>query len=613
MRSEKLGGAATGSALTPELLEEYWPVARERLVNALGHYGIDVGTAEDAVAEAVTRALTRRLAVDDLEHFCRWAFVVARNVAVDSTRRTRLTVLVHDPPERADDYDLAAHVESRVRWEATADAMKQLSAVDRAALLQELRTVESTTRREAVKQAVRRHRARARLRHALGQVGGWLGWLRRPTWPWAVASSTSLEGLAAIALLPLLAATSFGFEGAGGHVALPVLAAAPNDGLAVEAPPAGPIDRRAATPAPRQVASQGDVGPALVGEASINGWRFEFTPSPSYQEDHTVFANGGARCDGTVHLRTCSLLYVSNDGGATWRSLPASARRSGRLLLPPSYPQDPRIFSSSMDELSVSADGGQTFSAVTAVTGPATISPLFSAGDPRFVFGSDRNQRSPLPMQYREGDPALAPLDIPLPPTAAAMELWFAGSYASDGRMFVGVLEAPTLVGPGTSGLPRVAVRIPALYSCTADACDRVIDFGFDTLSPMLTWSPAQPETVFAGSTSTLHRSFDGGLSFRSIGLPGTDPMRLLGALAASPDGRLYAKVHVTGGYQQLWASDDDGETWQLRRNEPSSFSNLAVLPDGKLLEGRPTDDGNGVRCSVDGGRTWSAFCGFSR
>src|SRR5688500_3248259 len=184
MRSQAPPAGVVGKRLTPALLEQFWPVARERLVNALGAHGIADALAEEAVAEAATRALGRDVVVTDVDDFCRWAFVVARNVAHDSTRRSRRMVLVDEVPDRPDTYDLTRHVEARERWRATTGAMEYLSESDRAALLQELEPGEQVTRTESVKQAVRRHRARARLRKVLGQLGGWLGWLRRPPWLW---------------------------------------------------------------------------------------------------------------------------------------------------------------------------------------------------------------------------------------------------------------------------------------------------------------------------------------------------------------------------------------------------------------------------------------------
>jgi hypothetical protein len=616
MQSHGAHGGVGRSVLTPALLEEYWPVARERLVNALGANGVADDVAEEAVAEAATRALGRGLVVADVEDFCRWAFVVARNIAHDATRRSRRTLLLEDVPDRPDEYDLARHVEARDRWRTTARAMEQLSDVDRAVLLGELDPVHKTNRREAMKQAVRRHRARARLRHVLEQLGGWAGWLRRPPWLWPATPSGLSDGLVALALLPLLAAGAPGagggnaFDGTAISVPAPAEDPAVATGVARASTPshgtAASVAGRLAKPAS---ASAADPGPPLQPE----GWRFQFTPSPSYHEDHTVFASGGApssSCGDVV--AGCSLLYVSRDGGGTWALLPAAGRPPGRILLPPEYPRDTRIFSAAHRDVYVSKDHGQSFHLLTHGTGPATMSPLFSAGDERFLFGSDRVQWSGLPMQYRMTDGVLTPLDLPLPPTAAAMELWFAPGYAHTGRIFVTTLEAPRPVDLD-GGTVRVAFTIPTMYMCEADVCTRMLDFGIDTLPPTVTQSSEARGLVFVATGRTLHRSTDAGATFQALELPGTERRRSIGTVVAAPDGRVYVKVATGDSVLQLFASDDGGETWELLREDKNAFSNLAVLPDGTLIEGRPSERDGGVRCSTDGGRTWSVPCTASR
>src|SRR5688500_5629068 len=154
MRSQAPPAGVVSETLTPALLEQFWPVARERLVNALGAHGVAESVAEEAVAEAATRALGRRLVVTDVDDFCRWAFVVARNVAHDTTRRSKRTILLEEMPDSPADYDIAGHVEARERWRETVDAIKRLSELDQMALVHELDGTERGTRQEAVKQAV---------------------------------------------------------------------------------------------------------------------------------------------------------------------------------------------------------------------------------------------------------------------------------------------------------------------------------------------------------------------------------------------------------------------------------------------------------------------------
>jgi DNA-directed RNA polymerase specialized sigma24 family protein len=610
MQSDDGRARTAGSTLTPEVLEGFWPLAQKRVVRSLRAQGIDAATAEDAVAEAATRALSRGLLVDDVEDFCRWAFVVARNVALDTSRRSRRLVSLESVADRADHYDLVRHVEVRQTWRETAHAMGSLSVSDRTALLDTLDDEQAATRREAVKHAVRRHRARLRLRHALGQAGGFLGGLRR-LWDWRVEWLASYDRAGAVMLASIVAAAGSWF----GHA--PVAPVQTNEvaaALPVVASSVRVDDARAAgvVAAPRSD-SRTDGGEAreAVGptpaEAMPVGYGFAFTPSPAYDDDHTVFASAGHRSDdcGTAN-ENCSLLYKSTDGGVSWTRLAARDRDYGTILLPPAYPRDPRIFSAG-HVLSVSTDGGESFSVVAPGTGPAAMSPLFSSAEPRIVFGSDRALRSASPMEYRDGAVALTPLKVPLPAGTVAMNFWYGPDYARDGHFFVTAVEPPTVLGPG--GTPMIRVDRTGFYDCTDTACARVLDLSSTVLTPSVVWSTRTPGAMFVGSTSDLSASVDGGASFVSIGLPGSAPRRMLNRLASGPGGRLYASIgNDAPGVTRLFASDDDGATWRLLREDTASYYSLTALPDGALLDARQDANG-GITCSVDGGRTWADRC----
>lgn len=211
-----LGVESAGSVLTPTRLEAMWPEARHRIVTSLCAAGVDLEAAEEAMAEAATRALARGLVVEDLDEFCRWAFVVARNVVVDGGRRSRRVVLIDVVPERIDHYDLAGHVETRQRLEEATRVIARMSPIDRHALLDNLVGGSGEggggggvgDRKQAVKQAVRRYRARARLLHALGAPAGWLTPLRLPKWVGRLSRTPEAAMAAAAAVaVPLMAAT----------------------------------------------------------------------------------------------------------------------------------------------------------------------------------------------------------------------------------------------------------------------------------------------------------------------------------------------------------------------------------------------------------------------
>jgi hypothetical protein len=595
--------------LTPDVLERLWPEASERLIGALRAQGIDAAVAEDAVSEAVTRALSRGLPVADVEDFCRWGFVVARNIAVDAIRRSQRVTPLDTMPEAADQYDMVGHAEVRERWRQTAHAMTLLTPSDRAALLATLDDEPTpTNRREAVRHAVRRHRARDRLRRVLAQPIGILAWLKRPRTPWAgwVAAYDRMSVAVVVPLFATLGSLLPAPHAHGAQVSPDAGLGASAQALALPAsPPPSPV--RAAAPAPaRAVAVQAaprpspPPGPAL---APTRGSGFEFAASPSYDTDHTVFATASERSTSCGRANgMCPLLYKSTDGGVSWALLPARGRDIGGVLLPPAYPRDPRIFSAGLT-LSVSTDGGQSFTTVAPATGPASMSPLFSAGDSRILFGSDRALLVPAPTQYRDGVPGVTPLQLPLPKQVIPLQFWFANDFSADRRMLVLAMEAPAAaIDPGTTQA-QLSVSSTSVYSCTDHDCQKVVDLG---LQNMVKRAWTDRSTVFVGGTFTLHRSTDGGRSFQALALPGTAPRRMLLSMAASA-GRLFATI-TNEGVNRLYLSEDNGVTWRLLDEHAGSFVNMLALPDGALIQGLQTAEG-GIRCSVNGGVTWTESC----
>lgn len=608
MRSDEVRPGAAESVLTPELLETFWPVARARLVERLKSRGADTATAEDAAAEAATRALARRVPVTDVEDFCRWAYVVARNVATDSARHRKRLELVEAVPDYADGYDLAHHVEVREQWRKTSAAIDGLATRDRAVLLAVLEPERrQMTRKESVHEAIRRHRARARLQRALRHVGGWLGWLRSPLWPWRAGRSPWSEALAVL-LPPLVALTSGGAVPVDPFVpSLPALAwtdAGPPSAQAMSSsPPARPTitptnaDHGSPTGPPVSNATATD-DPASY---TVNG----FAASPSYDEDGTVFATGGERaCNRPVG--GCPVLLRSDDRGVTWTRLPAVGRDAGSILLPPAYPRDPRIFSASAATFSVSSDGGQTFRPLFTATGPASMSPLFSDGDPRVLFGTDPILTTPTARQYVDGEPTLRPLYLPLPVDVLPVGFRFSAGYSHDGRILVTTVDAPKVVDTATLSF-RPSMHETAVFGCDAASCRRVVGLG--QVNGNVAWvSTAQDAVVLIAGPRSLYRSTDGGRTFAELAVP-DGRSRTRSALVATPEGRVLLSVEPFGkGASRLYASDDNGSSWELVAEASDSFERLAVLPDGALLEGR-LDAVGGIRCSVDGGRTWARAC----
>lgn len=588
--------------LTPDELELLWPQIHGRLFKALRSAGFDAATADDAIAEAATRALSRGLPFGDIDEFCRWGFIVARNVARDLTRRSALLVVLDAVPDQPDSYDLARDVELRQQWRDTADAIKTLNVVDRTAILDVIDGAEQPhDRRDAVKLAVRRHRARARLRAALGQAGGYFGWLRRPRrmqWEWLGAYDRA--GAAVIA--PLLAATVAWVSPSPTTAPVPVRVAMPSVGVpATDMSPDGTAAPVANTIAGNHTTSA--AGTKLPPDAqplpspAPHGVGISYYSSPRYQEDGTIFATVVQREEDCA-AGPCTWLFKSGDRGATWTALPAQGVGYSEIMLPPAYPQDARIFAGGQ-VLSVSEDGGQSFRVLGPANGPATMSPLFSAGDPRIVIGSHTYSPGPA-AQYVDGDPLVKPFALPLPNGSVALEMWHSGDFARDRRFLVHAIQAPIDMVNVETGTVRPKVHEYELYSCTMTACTSALDLGLRSLITVV-WT--SPQTVFIGVFDGLFRSTDAGRSFTKIEPPSKRPFW---TIRATPGGALLATVHEEGE-ARLHRSDDDAETWQLVERGLPNVNNLTVMPDGTLLGW--SMDTRGMTCSTDDGRTWHPEC----
>lgn len=146
--------------ITDNALSAVWPEVSLRLAKLLASRGAAPDVVDDVVQEVAARVLAKRIAFTDAMDLMRWAVPVALNLLVDNARAgQRLTPVTddHDQP-MADVADLVAH---RDRLNRVLRALPLLSDSDRAVLTGP--EVVPSDRKEAVRLAVRRHRARRRL------------------------------------------------------------------------------------------------------------------------------------------------------------------------------------------------------------------------------------------------------------------------------------------------------------------------------------------------------------------------------------------------------------------------------------------------------------------
>src|SRR4051794_16996788 len=146
-------------------LESVWPSVSARLAAMLRKRGVSPHDADEAVQETAARAMSTGVDFVDADDLFRWAAVVSWRVAIDARRRTRVSQF--DLPDRPDHVDVAQAAEHRIVLSAVTTRFKELSERDREVLLTSFDEPVSSSRREAVRVAVARHRARTRLRQLL--------------------------------------------------------------------------------------------------------------------------------------------------------------------------------------------------------------------------------------------------------------------------------------------------------------------------------------------------------------------------------------------------------------------------------------------------------------
>lgn len=313
----------------------------------------------------------------------------------------------------------------------------------------------------------------------------------------------------------------------------------------------------------------------------------DFTPSPRYADDGIVLGVGHG-LDGC--LQACAVLFRSDDRGATWERLPGLNFRGGRLLLSPSFPDDPRIFANGPTGLQVSDDGGRTFRTILPVTGPMFMSPAFSHGDPRIIVGTSPG------WEYRDDIGTSAPLTFTPPPSSVSpsFSVAFPTTYRAGDEVFLGGSTATSASG-----------QTSAVFRCRRD-CEAPVSLPGSVGAPNLT-TAATPvgEVLFAWNSDRLFSSSDGGGTFRRQPLPGQGRLT---SVVGSASGSVFA-VLDDEGVTALFASRDGGRTWTGGPRTDVVLRKLVAIPGGTLLSAPPAEAGGGILCSRDRGSTWARRC----
>lgn len=314
--------------------------------------------------------------------------------------------------------------------------------------------------------------------------------------------------------------------------------------------------------------------------------------SPAYGRgrDRTVFAAGQVRC---VRQTLCSVLFRSIDGGTTWTRLDAKGFLADKLILPPSYPSDRRIFAMGPAGLQQSDDGGASFRIVNPLVGDIAISPNFNS-DPRIMIASTAI------MEYWADRGLIKPATLTAVGVSDRMTVAFSPAYPRQEVILVGNMR-PDSKGQLHSNIQR----------CERSAC---IDAYFDETRgvPSLKLSPtfASDGTAYAFTQDSLSRSDDGGVTFRRLGPPGRGMLQDLTLYDGNPAAQILLAGVAGAEGGGVYRSSDRGASWTGSSVGIPRFERgvgaLAIAATGRLFAGSNT---LGIACSNDAGMTWAARC----
>lgn len=373
--------------------------------------------------------------------------------------------------------------------------------------------------------------------------------------------------------------------------------------------PAGQIPAASGTSAPSDSAqddnapsSEGVVDPIVDPNRNVkqpeDARLTSFAFSPNYSRDGVLYASGSASCS----LLNCPpVLFLSRDGGATWKRLWAKRFEGSTILLPPSFGRgDDRIFSMGSSGLYVSENGGSTFrpaatSGTTFAVGAVAISPAFNSGDPTILIGAQSM------MRYDDGRRSIEP--APFTALPGPLEPAYSPGYPADGRILVGGMRVDPTSGSAT----------PSVFLCRGSLCSETPLAGTGQ-SPRIRLAPdfQVSNSGFAFTDSSLFATEDGGSTFTPVSTPGTGLIR---DIAVGPGGRtVFVAVGpflTTKGAPKarggLFVSRDRGAHWSRVSSPLLAGGAGAVVLSGVDVFAATAP--RGIACSTDGGRTWSRRC----
>jgi hypothetical protein len=224
------------------------------------------------------------------------------------------------------------------------------------------------------------------------------------------------------------------------------------------------------------------------------------------------------------------------------------------------------------------------------------MSPAFSSGDPRILFGAVPG------WEYRDDSETAAPLRLDPRPPGHVLTFAFSPGYPKDSRLLVG----GTTPAPDKDKLQSSTVSVCSDSQCAAPT---TLPGAEGTPTVFTSRSFVGTGEAYAWTGDRLFRSTDGGEHFKALALPAKGAVT---GMVDDADGAVYVslagtdKGTPTGG---LFVTRDSGKTWtQLGQDTRLAKGAASVTSLGKnrLLASLAA---GGVLCSGDAGATWAKRC----
>ena len=329
---------------------------------------------------------------------------------------------------------------------------------------------------------------------------------------------------------------------------------------------------------------------------------YSVSRSPSPNHPGWIVALGwGRTCN-------CPVLFQSQDSGANWTPAPGPPQQSGSqatISLPPTYPDDSRIFVSAPAALTAptyfAPRFGAPFALLPVPNGSVALSPGFDQGDDRvFVAGQS------AVWSYSPTSGLLQPLVF----AGAVSQVFAIASPSQGGGADLFVLASGT--APAAAAVQSASVNQLSLYQCAGTPHCAYVSTPPMPMGNSLSVSPsfATDHALEVGWVNQIAVSRDGGRSFSTVNAPdGVDSLTPT-FIGGTP-----------GNVATVWAVAHRSAVPSLVRFDVGSSSWRTVL-DATRAGGRaPLEataagqrviallSGGGLSCTADGGASWAPRC----